>query len=104
MVVTTSNPELKMRTRLFAAAVVTAGCLMSLASARAESPGFSDMGNQRTGATKSGPSFDDCYRLGWVRGVHVERFEFAAFDAECMAGRIPFDSGFAASTVKRRAK
>ena len=93
-----------MRTVLIVAAALAAGGLMSLASAQAESPGFSDMGNQHAYAPASAPTFDDCYRLAWVRGVHVERFEFAAFDAECMAGRIPFDSGVAASTIRRGAR
>lgn len=104
MVVTTSNPDIHMRTFMTVAAALAAGSLLSLASAKAESPGYSDAGNQRSAATRGGPSFEDCYRLGWVRGVHVERFEYAAFDAECMAGRIPFDSGYAASSIKRGAK
>jgi len=93
-----------MRILLTVAAALAAGSLFSLAPAKAESPGYTDAGNQRSAATRSGPTFEDCYRLGWVRGVHVERFEFAAFDAECMAGRIPFDSGYAASSIRRGAK
>lgn len=46
------------------------------------------------------PSFDDCYRLAWVRGVHVEQNELPGWAAECMAGRIPFDSGFHADSVR----
>lgn len=87
-----------------AAAALAASSLLSLASAQAESPDYSDMGNQHADAPRSAPSFDDCYRLAWVRGVHVERFEFAAFDAECMAGRVPFDSGYAAGSIRRGAK
>jgi hypothetical protein len=93
-----------MRTLLIVAAALAAGGLMPLASAQAESPGFTDMGNQHADAPRSAPTFDDCYRLAWVRGVHVERFEFSDFDAECVAGRIPFDSGVAASTIRRGAK
>ena len=52
-------------------------------------------------AAVSTPSFDDCYRLGWVRGVHLERDELPAFVEECMANRIPFDSGNPVSTVRR---
>jgi len=93
-----------MRTLLIVAAALAAGGLLSLASAQAESPDFSDMGNQHAFAPRSAPTFEDCYRLAWVRGVHVERFEFAAFDAECMARRIPFDGGYAVSTIRRGAK
>ncbi|HEY5378145.1 MAG TPA: hypothetical protein VIJ78_01235 [Pseudolabrys sp.] len=45
------------------------------------------------------PNFNDCYRLAWVRGVHVEQNELPAWTEECMAGRIPFDSGFHADSV-----
>ena len=45
------------------------------------------------------PSFDDCFRLGWVRGVHVEQGELPAWNEACMAGKIPFDSGNPASSV-----
>ena len=104
MVITISNLEIQMRTLLTVAAVLAAGSLLSLVPAKAESPDYSDSGNQRSVVTRSGPTFEDCYRLAWVRGVHVERFEFAAFDAECMANRVPFDSGYAASSVRRGAK
>lgn len=93
-----------MRTLLTLAAALAACSLLLLAPAKAESSDVSDMGNQHAGAPKSAPTFDDCFRLAWVRGVHVERFEFASFDAECMAGHIPFDSGYVASTVKRGAQ
>lgn len=46
------------------------------------------------------PSFDDCYRLAWVRGVHVEQDELPGWAEQCMAGHIPFDSGFRADSVK----
>lgn len=44
-------------------------------------------------APLSTPTFDDCYRLGWVRGVHVELGELPGWNDQCMAGKIPFDSG-----------
>jgi hypothetical protein len=47
------------------------------------------------------PSFDDCYRLAWVRGVHVELGELPGFNAECMAGKIPFESGSSADSIRR---
>lgn len=52
-------------------------------------------------AAEAAPSFDDCFRLAWVRGVHVERYELDDFNAECLAGRVPFDSGLAVDSVKR---
>ena len=45
------------------------------------------------------PSFDDCFRLAWVRGVHVEREELAAFNEDCMANRVPFQTGNPADSV-----
>ena len=52
-------------------------------------------------ASLSTPTFDECYRLGWVRGVHVELGELPAWNAECMAGKIPFDSGNPADSIRR---
>jgi len=93
-----------MRNLFIAAAAIATGGLLALAPAQAGSSDVTDVGNQHAGAPKSAPTYDDCFRLAWVRGVHVERFEFASFDAECVAGRVPFDSGYAASTVKRQSK
>jgi hypothetical protein len=63
-----------MHNLLLATAALVAGGLLSLAPAKAGSSDFNDMGNQHAGASKSAPTFDDCYRLAWIRGVHVERF------------------------------
>lgn len=49
----------------------------------------------------STPSFDDCYRLAWVRGVHVERGELPDFDEQCMANQVPFNSGMAVDSIRR---
>ena len=46
------------------------------------------------------PSFDDCFRLGWVRGMHVEQGELPGWNEQCMAGLIPFDSGHPTTTVR----
>ena len=54
-----------------------------------------------TRQTNAAPTFDDCYRLAWVRGVHVERDELQSFDEECMANKIPFDSGSPSDSVRR---
>jgi hypothetical protein len=50
------------------------------------------------------PTFDDCYRLAWVRGVHVERDELPGFDEECMANKVPFESGYSISSIRRGSK
>jgi hypothetical protein len=49
----------------------------------------------------STPTFEDCFRLAWVRGVHVERGELPDWNAECMANKIPFNSGMAVDSVSR---
>ena len=49
-------------------------------------------------------SFSDCYRLGWVRGVHVERDELADWNEQCMVGRIPFNSGSQADSIVTESK
>lgn len=49
----------------------------------------------------SSPTFDDCYRLAWVRGVHVELGELEAFNGFCTANQVPFDSGSPADSVQR---
>ncbi len=45
------------------------------------------------------PTFDDCFRLAWVRGVHLEQDELPAFTEECLAGKIPFDSGLPGDSI-----
>jgi hypothetical protein len=45
------------------------------------------------------PTYDECFRLGWVRGVHVERGEWDDFYAQCAAGRVPFQSGMTVDSV-----
>ena len=36
------------------------------------------------------PSWDDCFWLGWLRGVHTEQNEMPAWMDQCLAGAIPF--------------
>jgi hypothetical protein len=48
------------------------------------------------------PTFDDCFRLAWVRGVHVERGELEAFNEECMANRVPFETGNPSDSILRK--
>lgn len=45
-------------------------------------------------------SYDECFRLGWVRGVHVERGEWEDFFRQCMRGRVPLQSGMAVDSVR----
>lgn len=51
-------------------------------------------------APADGPSYDDCFRLGWVRGVHVERGEWDDFYSQCRMGEVPFESGMGVDSVK----
>lgn len=48
------------------------------------------------------PTFNDCFRLAWVRGVHVERGELEAFNEDCMANRVPFETGNPSDSVVRK--
>jgi len=51
-------------------------------------------------ASAHGPTYDECFKLGWVRGVHVERDEWDEFYEQCMEGGVPFESGMAVDSVK----
>jgi hypothetical protein len=68
-------------------------------AAVAASVGFAAPAMAAKMQTNGVPSFDDCYRLAWVRGVHLELNELPGFSAECMAGNIPFDSGNPATSI-----
>jgi hypothetical protein len=78
-----------MRYLVLAAMLVIAGAAPALAGKRVVSVGAQ-------------PTFDDCFRLAWVRGVHVERDELDAFNEECLANKVPFNSGMAVDSVVRR--
>ena len=39
-----------------------------------------------------GPTWQQCYNLGWDRGVHVELGELPDWMKVCLAGEIPFDN------------
>jgi hypothetical protein len=66
-------------------------------------PAFAATGStpaaSRTNA--SSPTFDECFQLAWVRDVHVELGELEAFNEYCMANQVPFDSRYAADSVRR---
>lgn len=51
-------------------------------------------------ALPGGPTYDDCFRLGWVRGVHVERGEWDDFYSQCLQGQVPFESGMGVDSVR----
>jgi len=46
------------------------------------------------------PTYDECFQLGWVRGVHVERGEWDDFYSQCRRGEVPFASGRGVDSVK----
>lgn len=46
------------------------------------------------------PTFDDCFRLAWVRGVHVELGELPEFNELCRAGKVPFETGNPADSIR----
>ena len=73
-------------------------------AALAASVGFATPAMAAKMQTNGVPSFDDCYRLAWVRGVHLELNELPDFSAECMAGNIPFDSGVPAGSILPKRK
>lgn len=50
--------------------------------------------------TADAPTYEECFRLGWVRGVHVERDEWDDFYEQCMQGEVPFESGMSVDSVK----
>ncbi len=52
------------------------------------------------GVPAGAPSYDECFRLGWVRGVHVERGEWDDFFRQCLQGRVPLHSGMAVDSVQ----
>jgi hypothetical protein len=51
--------------------------------------------------TETAPSFDDCYRLGMDRGVHLENGEMPGFVDACMAGNVPFGGEGPESAARR---
>jgi ABC-type sugar transport system substrate-binding protein len=83
-----------MRLLLLAAAAVAA--TMAFAS-----PGTADQTPAPSEVATSLPTFDDCFRLATVRGVHVERNELDEFNELCLAGKVPFETGNPTDSVKR---
>jgi hypothetical protein len=48
------------------------------------------------------PTFDECFRLAWVRGVHVERGELDTFNVDCTTNNVPFETGNPSDSVARK--
>lgn len=67
-----------MRRAIFAASILTVTTMSSAFAAG------------KPGA--SAPSWDDCYRLGMARGVHLENQELPGFMDQCLAGLVPFET------------
>ncbi|MFA6264761.1 MAG: hypothetical protein WC670_03470 [Pseudolabrys sp.] len=89
-----------------AAAVVTAGMAAPSFAAKKHAmphvPTLAAIPSVPADATAdAAPSYDDCFRLGWVRGVHVERGEWDDFYGQCAANHVPFASGMAVDSVER---
>ncbi|WP_147292609.1 hypothetical protein [Undibacter mobilis] len=53
----------------------------------------------RAETTADAPTYDECFQLGWVRGVHVERGEWDDFYSQCRQGEVPFASGMNVDSV-----
>jgi hypothetical protein len=87
--------------RLVLAAVVVAACTVSPSFAE---DSFIQPQNTPTDAwaqaPADAPTYDECFKLGWVRGVHVERGEWDDFYRQCAAGQVPFASGMGVDSVK----
>ena len=60
----------------------------------------STMSGDFGGVQAGGLGYDECFRLGWVRGVHVERGEWDDFFRQCVQGNVPPDSGMAVDSVR----
>ena len=51
--------------------------------------------DKEVAATTKHPDWDQCFYLGWYRGVHTEQNELPDWMNQCMAGNIPFDRDWA---------
>ena len=52
---------------------------------------------------RQAPSWDDCYRLGMDRGVHVELDELSGWMDECLNAKITFDGNGSGAAKSRSA-
>jgi hypothetical protein len=74
----------------------------TLAIAVNVAPAFAEDNRPAPARVELAPTFDDCFRLAWVRGVHVERGELEAFNEDCMANRVPFETGNPSDSIVRK--
>jgi hypothetical protein len=76
-----------MRYTLLAAALLTVGLAMpaAVANEQTETP---------VQAMASAPTWNQCFYLAWIRGVHVEQQELPDFMDQCLAGAVPFGTDF----------
>jgi len=45
-------------------------------------------------APTAAPTWNNCFYLGWIRGVHVEQDELPDFMEQCLADKVPFGEDF----------
>lgn len=95
-----------MRYVILAVAALAAGMTAPSFAAKkhtmANPPAVAAMPSVPANATaEAAPTYDDCFRLGWVRGVHVERGEWDDFYDQCAANQVPFNSGMTVDSIER---
>ncbi|MCW5692102.1 MAG: hypothetical protein KIT48_07035 [Pseudolabrys sp.] len=89
-----------MRCLTFAVIIMAAGIVTPCLGEDSYLQTWHPLGNEASArASANAPTYDECFRLGWVRGVHVEREEWDDFYAQCVAGQVPFQSGMAIDSV-----
>jgi hypothetical protein len=66
-------------------------------------PSFADKRPNTVMRVDPTPTFDECFRLAWVRGVHVERGELDVFNEDCKANHVPFETGNPSDSIVRKA-
>lgn len=86
-----------MRTLALAVIILTAAVVVSPALAGGKHP---MRGTDAYARAPAAPTYDECFRLGWVRGVHVERGEWDDFYEQCAEGKVPFESGMPVDSVR----
>jgi len=74
----------------------------TLAVAVSTTLAFADNRPHHPGHVEQPPTFDECFRLAWVRGVHVERGELETFNQDCMTNHVPFETGNPSDSVERK--
>lgn len=75
-----------MRYSILAAALLTVGLAVPAAVADEQITAMT--------AQASGPTWNRCFYLAWIRGVHVEQNELPNFMEQCLTGAVPFGEDF----------